>query len=402
EVTIQTKTNELVEDLAKQTAAQSSFANYYQKQEPVNTPVDMPFAEGSLFNNFADPIKVELQNISKISGQAIQIKNIAIPRLILTPNYGELKIEDFDLDTSKLTRYSSDASIISQRLQAKEEQDLFGNTYQGIRETEHTRVSNLGEGRAQSPENTIIAALTDFPLVDYEDIAQTGLLIKLAKQAVDYYMTFVSEQNSLKMMIENNFRQISKEIYDQILSHKKLVSEGYLESVIGEPKPYLEQYNIYKTPDEKPVTLESQLNRFPKDLIYTGFANACHSMYRFDSSDEVRLAYLLDKDPSVLHWLRPAPKQFEGLYWRDDAGNSQHRYEPDFVIELVDKIVMIEVKPGSEVDDRDVQEKKKTAEKYCELVSMSNGKYGITKPWEYIIIKTERITITSTVTSLLK
>ena len=124
-------------------------------------------------------------------------------------------------------------------------------------------------------------------------------------------------------------------------------------------------------------------------------------MYRFDSSDEARMAYLLDKDQSVEDWLHPAPKQFEGLYWRDEAGDSQHRYEPDFVVEFKQEIVMIEVKPSVEINIPDVQEKKKTAERYCELVSNNIGSFGIVKPWRYIIIPTEKITLHSTLSALL-
>jgi len=401
EVTIQAKTNEYVEAIAKQTISQKSFLDFNNQKETSSLVAESSYEEGTLFNQFSDPVKKELQNISRQSAQAIEVRNIAIPRLILTPNYGEATIEDFDLNTSKLSKYSSETSILTQRLQAKGELDLFGNTSAGAPEKEQTRVSSLGEGRAQSPENTIIAALVDFPLVDYEDPNQTSLLLKLANQATGYYRTFVSDDNSLKMMIENNFRQIAKEIYDQIVAHNKYLSEGFLESTIGEPRPFLDPYNISKTQEEKPVTLDSQVNRFSKDLIYTGFSKACHSMYRFDSSDEARLAYLLDKDPAVEDWLRPSPRQFEGLYWRDELGNSHHRYEPDFVVELENKIVLIEVKPGGEIDDFVVQAKKTTAERYCEIVTKNVGKYGITKPWEYVILKTERISITSTIGSLL-
>ena len=402
EVTIKNKTDQLVEALAKQTASQGSFAEYHHQNKPEEGVIEPAFAEGSLFNNFSDNGKKELENISRTSVQAMEIRNIAIPRLQLMPHYNEVVISDFDLDTNKLTRYASDAAIITQRLQAKEEVDLFGKAYQGAVERELTRVTSLGEGSAQSPENTIISGLTDFPLVDYEDKNQKPLLLKLSGQAVSHYKSFVSDDNSLKMMIENNFRQIAQEIYDQILTHKNLVGDSYLESVIGEPKPYLEQFNIYRTPDEKPVTLESQLNRFPKEKIYTGFKNACHSMYRFDSSDEARLAYLVDKDPSISYWLRPAPTQFDGLFWRDEEGNSQHRYEPDFVLELESEVVMAEVKPSEEMSSYEVVEKKRTAEKYCEIISKNIGKFGIIKPWRYIIIPTEKITITSTIPGLLK
>ena len=62
---------------------------------------------------------------------------------------------------------------------------------------------------------------------------------------------------------------------------------------------------------------------------------------------------------------------------------------------------MIEVKPSGEINNLDVQAKKKTADKYCELVSKNVGKFGIVKPWRYVIIPTEKITVSSTITALL-
>ncbi|MBI4753481.1 hypothetical protein HY793_03820 [Candidatus Desantisbacteria bacterium] len=62
---------------------------------------------------------------------------------------------------------------------------------------------------------------------------------------------------------------------------------------------------------------------------------------------------------------------------------------------------MIEVKPSTEINTPEVQEKKKTAEKYCELVSKNIGGFGIVKPWRYVIVPTERITLSATVTGLI-
>ena len=397
--TIKNKTEEFVEILAKQGVLKMSFLDYHKHRTEEQRPME-PWPEGTLFSTFSESTKEELEKINRISGQTMELRNIPIPRLMLTPHYGELIIDLFDLDTKRLSRYATQATILEERLQGSEEKDLFGQIEQGKRESEITRVSSLGEGRKQSPENTIISGLVDYPLIDY-DSEQKDLLLKLAEQAVTYYKTFAGDDSAVKMMVENNFRQISKEIYDQILEHKKFMSDGYLESSIREPKPFLEQYNISLSSDDKPVTLESQLDRFPREKIYTGFKKACHSMYRFDSSFEGRLAYLLDNDETVEDWLRPAPNQFEGLYWRDEDGDSQHRYEPDFVVEFEKEIVMIEVKPTEEIEDHNVQEKKKTAEKYCELVTKNIGSYGIIKPWMYIIVPTEKIMIGSTIKGLL-
>lgn len=198
-------------------------------------------------------------------------------------------------------------------------------------------------------------------------------------------------------MIETNIRQISREIYDQIDVNKQIENDSYLDSGVRAPLPYLLPYNFSKSTDEQEVSLASQVNIFPRTKIYTGFAKACHSRYHFDSSDEARLAYLLDRDEVVEDWLRPAPNQFEGLYWRDGDGNTNHRYEPDFVVEMKDEIIMIEVKPEEEISNYDVQSKKRAAEKYCEIVSSHIGSLGIVKPWRYVIVPTSKITIASTV-----
>lgn len=396
--TIESKTTQYVQILANQEASRTSFADFH-KHEAGTQREPVPYAEGTLFGGFSETVKKELENISRTTGQTIEIRNIPIPRLMLTPHYGELVLHDFNLDTRKLSRYATDASIIEERLQGSEEKDLFGNIHPGARETEFTRVSSLGEGRSQSPESTIISALLDHPLVDYED--QKNLLLKLSGQAVAHYRSFVNDDSAVKMVVENNFRQIASEIYDQILDHKEYLADSYLESEVREPKPYLEPYNISRNVGEQPVTLESQRDRFSREQLYSGFKKACHSMYRFDSSDEARLAYLLDRDPSVEDWLRPAPNQFEGLYWRDESGNSQHRYEPDFVVECEHEIVMVEVKESVKINDIDVQEKKKTAEKYCELVTKNVSKFGITKPWRYVLLATDKITTSSTIKRLL-
>lgn len=397
--TIDNKANQIVQVLAKHEASRISFGDLQLlgKEAPPREP--LPFAEGTLFAGFSETAKKELDTLARTTGQTIELHNIPIPRLMLTPHYGELLLHDFNLDTKRLSRYATEASIIEERLQANEERDLFGNVQQGSRETEFTRVSSLGEGRSQSPESTIISGLLDFPLVDYEE--QKTLLLKLANQATTFYRTFAKEDKSLKMVVENNFRQIASEIYQQVLEHKEYKSDGYLESEVREPKSYLEAYNISRAIGEQPVTLESQRDRFPREKLYSGFKKACHSMYRFDSSDEARLAYLLDRDPDVEDWLRPAPNQFEGLYWRDEEGNSQHRYEPDFVVECADEILMVEVKERTKLNEVDVQEKKKTAEKYCELVSKNVGKYGIAKPWRYVLLPTDKITVSATVKRLL-
>jgi type III restriction enzyme len=396
---VESKKDELVKELAKETTKNLTFSSYHNQQS--NTPVETSFGVDTLFGSFSNEAKDALHKISQKSGEIMEKRNIPIPRLILTPHFAELEIMSFELDTSVLRTYTNERAILEEQLQSDRDKNLFNEDIPGRRMTEVTRVTDFGTHNRQSPQSTIIAALLDFPLVDYDDKNQKPLLLKLAEEAVSHYRKKAIDENNLALIIESNARSIGEDIYKQILAHKELKSESYLESDIKEPKPYLEQYNISESLGEKVVSLDSQINTFSAKMLYGQFQKACHSKYRFDSSDEARLAYLLDKDEAVEDWLRPAPNQFEGLYWRDTEGESHHKYEPDFVVELEKEIIMVEVKPESEINTPGVQAKKQTAEKYCEIVNKKTGSFGITKHWRYVIVPTERITITSTVEGLL-
>lgn len=399
---VENKKNEIVLSLTQETVKNISFSD--GKSTETTDKKFLLVGTNPLFDSNSEVVNDELSKIAKDSIEKSEKRNISIPRLILTPHYGELYIEDFDLDTSinALRTYTNERAILEEQLQSNKEKDLFGDEVPGRRVTEITHVSSFGKQTRQSPQSTIIAALISHPIIDYDDENQKPILLKLADQAVSHFKKKAIDEDNLALIIETNARTIAEDIYEQILSHKELREEGYLESGVRGPKPFLEQYNISMSSYEKDVSLDSQVDTFSAKFVYGYFKKACHSMYRFDSSDEVRFAFLLERDNDVKVWLRPAPNQFEGLFWRDEQGDSQHRYEPDFVVELENDIIIVEVKPENELSDPDVLSKKQTAEKYCEIVNKNLGKYGITKNWRYIIIPTNRITIQSTINSLLR
>ena len=235
---------------------------------------------------------------------------------------------------------------------------------------------------------------------EYNIQNQKPLLLKLANQAVNHYRKKAEDEENLAMIVDHNIYTIAEDIHKQISEKVELKSPSYLESKIGKPKPLKENY-IGSEISQNCVPLQSQLDGFSAKFIYENFKKACHEKYRFDSSDEVKFAYLLENDYSVKCWLRPAHKQFEGLFYRKEPENIFSNYEPDFVVELANEIILVEVKPENEMRDLNVLAKKQTAEKYCELISQNIGKYGITKPWRYIIIPTNRIKITATIGVLL-
>lgn len=396
---VEAKKDELIKELSAETIKPNTFSQFYG--QPVSVPAETSFGSDSLFLTFSQEAKDELSKIAQKSAKIMDQRNIPIPRLTLTPHFTELILHDFDLDTSALRSYTNERAILEEQLQNNYEKNLLGEDVPGRRMSQVTKVNSFGSHRRQTPQSTIIAALIYFPLLDYDDPAQKPLLLKLADQAVVHYRKKAIDEDNLALIIESNAHPIAEDINKQILMHKEYISEGYQSSDLWEPKPYSEQYNFSMSPGETPVSLESQVDKFSAKLVYGPFQRACHPKYRFDSSDEVRLAYLLDRSDTVQSWLRPAPNQFDGLLWRDAEGEANHKYEPDFVVELNNEIVMVEVKPASDIGDPSVQAKKQTAEMYCEIVNKNIGKFGIVKLWRYVIVPTERITIHSTIQGLL-
>lgn len=396
EAFIETKKNEIVIALAKETTKNLTYSS--NKGNQLNPQID--FGPDTLFG-YSDEVRKEVAKVVQHAAQKMEKRNIPIPLLKLTPHFEELLIEDFDLDTRGLRNYTNERSILEAQLQNNIENGTEDEDVPGRKKPEITTIRSFGSHKRQSPQSTIIAGLIDCPLVDYEDHTQKPLLLKLANQAVMHYKMKAIDDDNLALIIESNVRTIAEDIYKQFLTHKKYIAESYLEPSIGAPKPYPQEYSASFFAAERCYTLESQINTFSYKLTYGPFQKACHSKYRFDSSDEARFAYLIERDDAVLNWLRPAPNQFDGLYWRDEAGDSSHTYEPDFVVDLKDEIVLVEVKPESEINDAKVQAKKQTAEEYCKVVTKNIGNFDIKKPWKYVIVPTNRITILSTVKSLL-
>jgi type III restriction enzyme len=379
---IATKTKDKVLDLAREIIS-------HDQQSVKNLP---------LFD-YNSEAKSEINKIAADFYEKPKTHYIAIPRLDLRPSFSELAIHDFDLDETRMRFYQNYRNIIEEQLQNDLEKNLLNEEVFSTKDKQTTKINSFGSLSSQAPQNTIIAALCGFDVIDYEDKNQKPLLLKLANQAVNHYRKKSTNEENLALIVESNIYTIAEDIYKQISENLEYKSPSYLKSEIGKPKS-LADHNI-ATIAENCVSLQSQLDSFSAKFIYENFKKACHEKYRFDSSDEVRFTYLLENDDSVKCWLRPSPKQFEGLFYRKEPENILSNYEPDFVVELVNEIILVEVKPENEIADLNVVAKKQTAEKYCELISQNIGKFEIIKPWRYVIVPTNRIKITATIGALL-
>lgn len=117
------------------------------------------------------------------------------------------------------------------------------------------------------------------------------------------------------------------------------------------------------------------------------------SATKFDSKPELILARVLEKDPVVQNWLRPAPAEFNITY------NRGKRYQPDFVVETNDSFYIVEVKGEDKIDSADVISKSNRTVQFCKVASRWANATG-RKPWEYIFIPSQQIKANSSFTNI--
>ena len=86
----------------------------------------------------------------------------------------------------------------------------------------------------------------------------------------------------------------------------------------------------------------------------------CFHFQRFDSDPERQLAVLVDSgvEKTVHRWMKPAENQFQIEY------ETGRRYNPDFVVETDNEILIIEVKAKNEMSDSNVLAKARAARRW--------------------------------------
>ena len=114
----------------------------------------------------------------------------------------------------------------------------------------------------------------------------------------------------------------------------------------------------------------------------------------FDSTPELLFAGILESDPAVAKWLRPAPNQFD-IYW----DHQTRKYQPDFVAETADRIYMLEVKAANEMDSREALEKAHAAMHFCKVINEYQLEHD-KKPWRYLLLPDNSLTSNSSLRGL--
>lgn len=128
--------------------------------------------------------------------------------------------------------------------------------------------------------------------------------------------------------------------------------------------------------------------------LFGMFQRCLYSVQKFQSDSERRFAVILDRETA--RWFKPAKGQFR-IHYRDGSG--QPEYQPDFVAETDDEILVLEVKMKSEMDSPEVLAKKQAAVTWCGYAS-GHAKTCGGKPWRYALIAYDVITENMSLASL--
>ena len=122
-------------------------------------------------------------------------------------------------------------------------------------------------------------------------------------------------------------------------------------------------------------------------------------MYRltkFQSDTERKLAIILEQNAT--RWFRPAKGQFQ-IYYK--LGHDQQEYQPDFVAETDDWILMIETKAGGMMNNAEIEAKQNAGVQWCAHATAHAQKHG-GKPWKYVLIPHEVVAENMTLDGLVK
>ena len=200
--------------------------------------------------------------------------------------------------------------------------------------------------------------------------------------ALDLAKKYIEKMNvdekDLKKIVHLYRKAIINDLRNQIEAN--IHEENEVEvSVSKNPVRFPKEYS-------KTVYLEKGILHYSEDVeasrirsyLFEGYEKTIYPQIPFDSVPEKEFSGILEKDSSVLKWVRP-PDGSIPIYHRG------HSYTPDFIIETNDKKYLIEIKGLRDLQPKikeDIKEKAKVAQKWADMATKETKD----KAWEYKLI----------------
>jgi len=251
---------------------------------------------------------------------------------------------------------------------------------------------NVVGAKEQRLENYLVRKLVDLDEVDYGSNAE--LLFKLAGQAVEQLKTYL-EDNQVEAVLRAHDTMIAEFIFSEMMryceetptEYKPTITKGYTR--LSE-QHFGRERDLPMRDFREAIVPRADTRKY----LFNGFEKCAFDTQRFHSDDERRFAVLLDqRTPDVRVWLKPGAGVFQITYTRGD------RYEPDFLVEADDRMLICEVKAANELADPVVRAKADAARTWVDAANVVAKEAG-RKRWQYALIPHTDITEAATLDGL--
>ncbi len=320
-----------------------------------------------------DEENVALDDVVAKTAKLMVQHTIDIPRVAVVPT-GEVSYgyKPFSLDLSHLNLQPAERDILIQSLETNEQE---------------TMVAQVGIAESR-PENYIIHALVDYDDISYDDHAE--LIYELANQAVEHLKGYLSD-DEVNNVLDGNRALLAKTIHTQMAEHFWEKAAGYEVKVSSgftplKPCAYTATKGQIVHSYRDTVTEKGKI----KQMLFGHFRKCLYPLQKFDSDTERRFSVIVERDCEK--WFKPAKGQFQ-IYYKSGIETSE--YVPDFVVEMADKVLMVETKSTQHMDDKggwnkEILAKAEAGVKWCEnatqYLSVNGG-----KEWKYLLIPHDEV-----------
>lgn len=323
--------------------------------------------------------EAELKAVVTAAAKSFVRKVIGIPSVRVLPD-GEVACgyDDFELDVSSVNYASVDEAMLLKYLQDQSKTERIALDDSGWQES--------------TLERQILLRLVDANDVSWE--LHKDLLLKLARQMADRIRALHPDDATAMRVVRYHMAQLAKLILTQMRAHYWTRPEGYSTYVDGGFRfPEEARYSARESDGVRDVHTAVEDKHEIRALVFGGFRKCVYTAQKFDSDTERRFAVLLEDDPAVEKWMKPARGLFTIRY------DSSRDYEPDFVVETVEEKLLIEVKRRDLLDENAVVAKAAAGRAWCvQATEYELANEG--KAWRYVLLPDDFVKAGATVKHL--
>ncbi len=220
------------------------------------------------------------------------------------------------------------------------------------------------------------------------------MLYKLAAQAVTHLRSYLSGEEEVLNVLQFHQRTLANLIHAQM---EQQHHEAATEYVVTVTRGFIHlegaDFTLPAGETIKDFRVAPEAARDIGGLLFGKFAKCTYLAQRFNSTPEWRFASILEADPDVLKWVKPAPGRFQIFY------RGEHPYEPDFVVETKWEKLLCEVKAARDMEDAEVRDKSRAAVEWCRQATDHERQHD-GKSWRYLLIPHDAVEASRTLAGL--